>query len=192
MDKIRAYKLENITFWVGAGISSDNPSGLPLGNGLSEFTIQNVFLQPSILMEIWAKISKIIENPEIYALYPRLESILASCSFIEKSIDDHSSFLSGFKAFNDREFNRIHLLLACLMKFGANIMTANFDLCIEKAYTSYFHETLYKHQDRDGSIFYETSKGNKIIHFHGTTSKLYDMKMTLDNLMLGISKKIWN
>ena len=172
--------------WLGAGISFNNPTRLPLGDELTAFTVKQIFFNADILFDIWTKITKIINIKTIQTKYPRLESILASCAFIEKNIDDKSTFLSGFKAFNEMLFNTTHFLVASMVKYGANVMTANFDLCVENAYEYYFQEKLVKKQLTDGSIFYETLNGSKIVHFHGTTDRLFDMKMTLDNLMSGL------
>ncbi len=183
--------------WVGAGISAGAPSKLPLGNSLTDFSIGHIFghkvLEKS--EKIWEKAQKYIQdNTELknISAKPRLETILNIVNDVEVNAENlEYSFMQGFKGFKSAPFNQNHLGIASLLSQGATIITCNFDLCIETAYSflkSGKDELVRKKQDR---IMLSESKNDpgvgKIWHYHGSVDEIADLGATINTIKQGFS-----
>ena len=173
----------DLVIWVGAGVSMDMPTKLPSGNELISFVWEQVVMYPDKILDIWNAVNEVVKEDIHTANYPRLELVLSSVAYAERYLVE-GKFFSGFESFAEVQFNYNHLLLAILLYNGATIFTANFDLCIEKAYEFLFHENLVgQKKKRKKEIIYRTSRGAEIIHFHGTSVSGWSMGATLENIM---------
>lgn len=124
--KEKCYKL---IIWVGAGIDHDAPTSLPLGNTLTEFMIVNSM--PDHLLKRYYCHCESKKKKMLAKTYGqlRLETVIEAYRIFENSILDNRSphpFLNGFRSFENRPPNDIHIALARLLKDGANIVTANY------------------------------------------------------------------
>ena len=173
------FPIKNITIWVGAGVSINEPSRLPSGNELTEFAFTNMIIGKDRFLEIWGKINTYEAkycNMSV-TKFPRLELLLSSIAYIEKFFMGKGSlrgnFLSGLNAFDEVPFNENHMLLAVLAHAGARIMTANFDLGIERAYRVLYAEEC-----------------SNIVHFHGTNQSGDKIGATIENVTHFVNKTI--
>lgn len=131
------------------------------------------------IFEIWKQINSYEEKycGINVTKFPRLELLLSSIAYVEKycmgmdSLKD--KFLDGLKAFDEVPFNDNHILLAALLHAGAHIMTANFDLGIERAYRELYEEDC-----------------NNVIHFHGTNLSGDKIGATIENITRFVNKTI--
>lgn len=147
-------------FIVGAGISSDAPSSLPLGDMLTK-----AYLDASIgvvnrekFIRFWTEHfpclercvqGNIWEAPSYkpkWDVYPRLEFVIGQIDKLDKGLRNmcfkspllkkkycRGSMISALRMFSKVEPNLCHYWLAEYMKAGATIITPNFDVGIEKA-----------------------------------------------------------
>ncbi|WP_287492277.1 hypothetical protein [Sellimonas sp.] len=173
--------IKNLTIWVGAGISMESPSCLPSGNRLTEFAFDQVILGKNRFLKIWDEINSYERQYCNISItrFPRLELLLSSIAYIEKFFMGKESlkgkFLSGLKAFDQVPFNQNHMLVAVLAHAGARVMTANFDMSIERAYESLYAE-----------------KCDQIIHFHGTYLSGDKIGATIENITHMVNKTVEN
>lgn len=193
--KEKCYKL---IIWVGAGIDHDEPTGLPLGNTLTEFMIINSM--PDHLLKRYCHCHCQSKKKKLLAkMYGqlRLETVVEAYRIFENSILDNRNphpFLSGFQSFENRLPNDIHIALARLLKDGANIVTANYDNCINSAYYNLTGDQLKCIRD-DSSTFHKgyytycssLARAGKIYHFHGVAHDIESLGASLTQLCNGLS-----
>ena len=179
MKKKDELDISKLTVWVGAGISIKDPARLPSGNELTEFALTNMIIGKDKFLEIWRQINS-YENKYCnlnVTKFPRLELLLSSIAYIEKYFMGKGrfkgKFLGGLKAFDEVPYNDNHMLLAALVHAGACVMTANFDLGIERAYKSLYGEEC-----------------NKVVHFHGTNSSGDKIGATIENITHFVNRTI--
>lgn len=178
-EKIKNLDIKNLTIWVGAGISIKEPSRLPSGNELTEFAFETMIIGKEKLFEIWAQINSFEKEFCNFNVtkFPRLELLLSSIAYIEKffmgkkSLEGH--FLNGLQSFDEVPFNDNHILLAAMAHAGARIMTANFDLGIERAYKKMYAEEC-----------------KSVIHFHGTNMSGDKIGATIENITHFVNKSV--
>lgn len=183
--------LKKLSIWAGAGISMDSPTGLPSGPQLMDFVCDQVLMYKFEIMNLWREVNEIIGDDPRCVKYPRMELLLSSVAFVERYLVD-GKFMRGFEVFNEMKFNYNHILLASLLHGGATIFTANFDMCIEKAYEYLYHENLIgKGKKEKKEIIYKTKEGAEIIHFHGTSISGRAMGNTLENITKITEKAIF-
>lgn len=185
-------EIANLTIWAGAGISMSSPTYLPDGKTLSKFVLEQVVLGRERLLDIWHEIN-IFERKYLDIMeFPRVEVVISSIAYIERYFQN-GIFLRGFESFNKVPYNRNHVLLAALVHAGATVMTANFDLEIERAYKDLYMQELKNHKETGNriNIYICPESDGKIIHFHGTCSNGYEMGVTIENIM-HISPKLYN
>lgn len=177
-------KIENLSVWVGAGVSMDAPTELPSGKNLTEFIWNQILIYQTEIMNIWTEVNSIVSKDIKTTQYPRLELLLSSVAYAERYLTE-GKFMNGFESFTEVEFNYNHILLAILLRHGVRIFTANFDLCIEKAYEYLFHENLtsQRKKRKKKELIYRTKQGAEVIHFHGTSASGSAMGATLENIM---------
>lgn len=171
--------IKDLTIWVGAGISMESPSCLPSGNRLTEFAFDQVILGKDRFLKIWNAINSYEKRYCNISTtrFPRLELLLSSIAYIEKFFMGKEVlkgyFLSGLKAFDQVPFNQNHMLVAVCAHAGARVMTANFDMSIERAYESLYAE-----------------KCDQIIHFHGTYLSGDKIGATIENITHIVNKSV--
>lgn len=184
--------LSKLSIWTGAGISMDMPTKLPSGLELMNFVCDHILTHKSEILKKWKDINNVIADDLNTTAYPRMEVLLSSIAFVERYFIQEANFMSGFESFNEMRFNYNHLLLASLLHAGATIFTANFDLCIEKAYEYLYGEKLIsKTKKGKKEIIYKTINGAEIIHFHGTSISGKAMGNTLENITEIVEKSVF-
>lgn len=116
IDQLSAhYRSGELAFLVGAGISADPPSTLPLAKDLCRRLLKLVAPNdPHVVSELWQRLETV-----------RLERIL---SVVERSVR-----LSCLSILHSTRPNSNHVLLARAIENGAIVFTTNFDTLIEQA-----------------------------------------------------------
>lgn len=192
---IESYPTCNWIIWIGAGISYSEPTKLPLGWDLTRFALQETCgdkVQAKIF-SLWEQANKIAatsvsETP--FGTIPRLESILENIEDVRlKSKNCRFDFMRGFKSFGQAPYNENHLHIANLLLSGATIITTNFDMCINKAYSALvpYDELLLK---KDKGIYCYYSKYNltkaRIWNIHGTIEDIPQLGATIRVIKQGL------
>ncbi|WP_422734387.1 hypothetical protein ACN26Y_04755 [Micromonospora sp. WMMD558] len=145
-----------VLFWTGAGISRGAPSCLPTGWQLTERTFSALF-RPFTLDTVLAyhellgwRRGSICPAEPAGTRVPRLETVLGAGA--QQSPDLVGEILADVR---DARPNPAHRFLAAHLHAGGRQLTANFDLCVERA----FHE-------RQG----RSPRPGQIHHFHNAFS----------------------
>jgi hypothetical protein len=196
LQTVKDVPVTNWIIWVGAGISFDAPSGLPLGGRLTEFALRQTCddFVPGKIFTIWEQANRIVsetDNPMPLGPVPRLETVLGDISDVQLQAKGcRFDFMSGFGSLLDAPYNENHMHLALLLSRGATIITTNFDTCIEKAYRE-----LRKGEDeltlkREGGVFYYTSEEDasvgRLWHIHGVADNPSSLGTTVRTIKEGI------
>ncbi|WP_344412151.1 hypothetical protein [Amycolatopsis minnesotensis] len=148
---------EDVTVLSGAGISVEGPSSLPTGWELTE-RIFTAYFPPGTLNRVLSAHLDIGWNvtppcpddpPGTDARPPRLETVLGVVARAHggRAVDDSVADVARAAS------NRLHRFLAHHVARGGINLTANFDLCIEKAIAAHGH----------------APGMDRILHFHGST-----------------------
>lgn len=129
LEQIRnSLSLKRLSLWVGAGISRDAPSALPLANELKPFLLAAI-CESGTLRNFHEE--RLLSGKDIEVAlkeYP-LEA------FIENLSESHNLLNMVSEIFRGGSPNKHHRLLARLARDGfvRQILTTNFDLLIERA-----------------------------------------------------------
>ncbi len=149
-------------FISGAGISQDHPSNLPVGNKLTKWYIDTMLgYYANNFLEFWnlhfPPIAKSVHEDGSVSIpkdpirpknleTPRLEFIIGEMDKMDRCLNAagfhksenkdryrRKSSLKLLEYFQDAEPNDVHHRLAQFLKAGSEMITANFDVCLEKA-----------------------------------------------------------
>ena len=188
---ILSNNLNDYLFLVGSGISSSVPTELPLGNELTRFILEASCGKDTaeLVLDTWSKSESIIRsfNSNLIFPCPRLETI-CGCIYELDTILNRKTILKGFQSYSDVEPNENHIILASLMKSGANIITTNFDLGIENAFMQN-HDTILPFEI-NGICGYKTNVGGSVFHLHGCSNNAIDkLGTTISNVKSGFSEE---
>lgn len=204
IDMISRYPVSRWLIWAGAGISRAEPSLLPLGKTLTEFTLVTTcgIQVARRICSVWSSANRIIGQASRFVLgpltpmpldeYPRLEAVLGEISEVES----HTrlvgfSFLQGFSGFAQTPFNRNHWRIACLLGAGATVITTNFDLCIEDAYRALHPGDMFVRK-RIGNTYRYRSRHNPaagdLWHIHGIAEDVQRLGTTLRIIKEGLPR----
>lgn len=195
-EKYENGRFSDFTIWVGAGVSASGPTCLPVGNQLNEFLLSNYYLNSNKIAHHWQKINNIIEELSQWNLthslsYPRLELIIECAMYTERYLFPDNKFIRGFESFDLVSPNTAHECLAMLYYYGAKIMTANFDVAIEKAYQNKYNDKIEYLKGRHScAVIAKGQNRNEIIHFHGTSLSGFYMGGTLTNMINSLDSNI--
>lgn len=195
-EKYKNEKFSDFTIWVGAGVSASEPTCLPMGNQLNEFLLSNYYLNSNKISRHWKKINNIIEDISQWNLthslpYPRLELIIECAMYTERYLFPDNKFTCGFKSFDLVSPNIAHECLSMMYHYGAKIMTANFDIAIEKAYQNKYGDKIeYVKGKHSCAVIAKGQNKNEIIHFHGTSLSGFYMGATLTNMINSMDSDI--
>lgn len=190
-----------IVFWVGAGIDMQEPTCLPDASKLLNFFLDNTVGETfsEEIRTLWDENEKIInygKSTSSFSSIPRLETIIGRCIRLEKNLhSDFSniSFTKGLSSFERAPFNSSHYSIAKLVGLGANVVTTNFTLCIQKVFEHIYRENILLEPEESGNdnfvpIFSSTQKGSgKIFHIHGVANRINDLGVTLEKIAQGLS-----
>lgn len=197
---LKQLNLNKTIFWIGAGISVDEPTGLPKGDDLTKFYIEQFIGEYAFLYIVnkWEKANAIIKSInseiDISGIYnsklknysvnlPRLEFIIDCVDSIDIELK-HIRAINGFRGFVEAKPNINHYILSDIFtKYASMIITANFDCCIEKCITSEIREAV----DLDVPA---VKVGNKFIyHYHGLGNNPDDMGATIKKIKRKLPEK---
>jgi hypothetical protein len=196
---IDKYPIEKLILWVGAGIDADEPTNLPLGNGLADAILLKScgeVISENIISE-WSNtannIKNITANDINISNYPRLETILEGIRIFEKNLMTEHSVLKGLESFKDAPPNSNHYILAELLHHGANIVTTNYESCIAKAYNEIYKNDSYYLQlnSYENLYVYESncSTSGKIYYIHGIAQHIDTIGATLSTVKNPLTKE---
>ncbi|WP_428260224.1 SIR2 family protein [Gallibacter sp. Marseille-QA0791] len=196
---IKSCDKSKLVFWVGAGIDSENPTGLPLGYGLSKFMLNAACkkYERKISYE-WRKLYEALkintkDSLEI-AEYPRLETLIETIKvFEEHYLDKGHSVINGLKGFTSNNFkpNHNHYVLAYYLHLGATIITTNYGDFICKAYEELYGQNTIIH-NKEQLHYYETTQPTKgkIYHIHGISEDIDTIGANLSNVKNKLPKSL--
>ena len=190
IDRIKQTDPEKIVFWVGAGIDSNDPTGLPRAEPLVK-----EIMDLTCGEEIASKIFKICR--ELNGRFPRLESIIEEIKRFESNLQSEradQTFLKGFESFLQAPPNVCHEVLAQYIRLGANVVTTNYGRTIPEALRqidpkSDFCESPYFDQSL-GIYVYRSLKRNygAVYHIHGVANDLKTMGVSLSEVKTSLPK----
>ena len=175
-------------FWCGAGISTLEPSNLPLGKSLVDFVLEEL-LDKKFVEELYIKLKRVdavlmSRNLELGNCL-RLESVISEISQIEHSLkpEYHKQllFTEALKSFKEAPYNLNHDIISRFVMRGSMVVTTNYDICIEKAVEANSgHEICLKSKNIDGIYEYNFGKENygSIYHIHGTAEDPQNIGIT--------------
>jgi hypothetical protein len=188
------YSKNKWLFWVGAGISAEY---LPLGIPLTKFSLIETCGQKATekILEIWNNVRILIDSIGLYNFnpMPRLEAMLDEIIDIQnRLINDQFNFIDGLISFNSSPISTNHKVLANLLKNGSNIVTTNFDTCIQRAfYESSYGNGLHIEYEKNVPC-YKCNDGGILWHIHGVVDDIFSIKTTINTLKKGLSKEFIN
>jgi tetratricopeptide (TPR) repeat protein len=162
----------DLNLFVGAGISKDPPSNLPLAQ---EFR-----------MYVYNKLCTCEKPLKVFGKYVNKLSSIPFESFIKIVVDESNFFNSFLRIFKSGQPNKAHRLIAKLVKKGyiLRILTTNFDMMLEQALAMegvsltdvdiYYTEAHFDGQDLS------SIKRPIICKIHGSVNAPDSVRVTLD------------
>gem|GEM_PF-1449725 len=188
--KMAEISINKIVFWIGAGVDSGSPTCLPLGNGLTDYILEQACGKYSkILIDMWesnAEFVNRISNGDIrIANRPRLETVIEIVREFEKHQKEKYSVINGLRAFSAfyLKINPEHYTLAYLLHQGANIVTTNYGDFICKAYEDIYGRNTIKHESEELHIYKTNNKfSGCIYHIHGISDDIETIGANLSNI----------
>ena len=201
-------------FVSGAGISFDPPSSLPTGDKLTNLYIDNMLGKYAaefkrFWFENFPRIAESVhrdgtwnspedpDNPWSRAT-PRLEFIIGEMDKMDRCLNPsffvnpdnkkrfgRKSSLMILKEFQIAEPNSTHLKLAQFLKSGSEMITANFDVCLEKA-AGMDIDAVTEDQHNMKAVH---DSGMTIYHYHGVSTDP-DLRNKLGATLKEISRKL--
>lgn len=164
-------KTNDILFIVGSGISCDKPSGLPAGGELTRFVLSQACgdKEAEAIIKTWQDASEEIKkyDSSLFFPLPRLETILGCVNQID-GIMNRTSILNGLLSYGQIPYNYNHYILSEFLRSGSDILTTNFDLGIENAYSSKSKD--FANDIICGISIFKTGHGGKVYHLHGSAN----------------------
>jgi len=167
LDKLTRVSPRDVTVLSGAGLSVDGPSSLPTGPELTDRIVDAFFL-PGTLGKIRARHAAVdwfdkdlcpLKDVDIAPRPPRLETVLGVAArihgarIVERSTADMAA----------AEPNRLHHFFAQHLGQGGGHLTANFDVCVERA----------------AAVRGLTWSKDDFLHFHGSIGGSEELGATL-------------
>lgn len=169
--------MEKTVFWIGPEINEIAPTNLPTMRELVMYTIELICGQKKAehienrVNEFNLFMQEIIYNAGV-VLNPK--TLIAVWNHIE-GVELNQSIKNYTKA----SFNYYHCLSALNLIMGADIVTLNVDLCIEKAFSAMTNgEYEMELVDRENGVYVygSTRPGSgKIFHIHGCCENIADL-----------------
>lgn len=187
-----------LILWVGAGVSYPTPTSLPLGIPLAEFALR-VCCGESVatrVRDLWGKANSLAGTPGSplpLGAMPRLESILGDIDDVRsESPRRRFDFLQGFGAFTAAPINTNHVYVAELLRRGADVVTTNFDTCVEEAYRLVTGGAGELELTRESGTTCYRSRNNsaagRIWHVHGTAHDVRSLGATIRAVKEGLPR----
>lgn len=190
-------RMDRLIIWAGAGVSIPTPTRLPSGWSLTTFCIDAACGAGvrERTFEIWSGLKRQIDaaGPGLpFFEIPRLETVLGGFGEAEEGADPSLRFLRGFASFAAAPPNRNHLLLASMVRRGATVVTTNFDLAIQRAFTE-LDAGLECRMTHDGGLFrvyqpHPAAGCGQVIHVHGAADDPQSLGATLAAVKEGLAE----
>ena len=175
---------DELVFLVGAGVSMDAPTRLPSGKDLTGHLLtQAVGKQAKdVLFQKWAVINEYVHSRDATLSFPipRLE-VVADCFHDADQRCSRTPMLNGFASFRLAHYNTNHVQLAKLFHAGANLLTTNFDLCIERAFEQMYPSSLHR-ETLEGTPAFRMDAQHSVLHLHGAADNLENLGTTIRNI----------
>ncbi len=191
------YPMDRLIVWAGAGVSIAGPTGLPSGWSLTTFSIDAAcgFDVRKRILEKWEGLGREIHEATpglAFSEIPRLETVLGGLGDAEKDAPASLRFLRGFASFAEAPPNRNHLLLASMVRHGATVVTTNFDLGIQQAFTELDAGLQCRLTQANGLCrVYEPHSAagcGQVIHVHGAADDPQALGATLSEVKQGLAE----
>lgn len=191
------HPMDRLILWAGAGLSIPAPTGLPSGWTLTTFCI-DAACGPDVrarVLDIWQRLNDEIQPAALglpeFSL-PRLETVLGAFGDAEDGAHPSLHLLRGFASFAHAPPNHNHLLLARLVLKGATVVTTNFDLAIQRAFTE-LDPRLECRLVEGAGLFrrYRPSPATgcgEVIHVHGAADEPHALGATLAEVKRGLAE----
>jgi tetratricopeptide (TPR) repeat protein len=163
-----------LSLWVGAGISHNDPSGLPLADELKFHILERICPDSGLRLRL-SEEGNLRSKSSAYPLEATIHLISRHRDLLETIAE---LFRSGSP-------NRTHLLIAKLMQKGLlkEVFTTNLDLLIERAFEKSWQKgvdfDVCAREDQFGAILSDSSHP-RIYKIHGSADDLQSMRVTLD------------
>lgn len=199
-EKISKYGTEELVFWVGAGIDNNTPSCLPLGNELTKTLLEQACGKKYTerILQNWRKsqetFRKIMDENVYLSGIPRLETVLEGFRIFEKDeLQNQYSVIHGLESFQETPPNYCHYMLAALLHLGANIVTTNYDICIQKAYKNLYFEDGYElyEEQREGIYTFRSdfAGSGQLYYIHGIATDIAKIGATLSTVKVPLKQQ---
>lgn len=166
---------DKIVFLCGAGISMDYPTSIPTVNTFINSVLSECEVNKDIVHELNNRLNKVN-----YRFESLVDEIRKKC---DKNLD-----LANI--FDSKTYNSIHYFLAKMIQRGSQVITTNFDNCIENAYCSFNCIEAMSRYVYDGFDLNEITKLNEssLIKVHGSHALIDDDKEELVITISALSK----
>lgn len=196
------FRMDRLIIWAGAGVSIPAPTRLPSGWSLTTFCIDAACgtRVRERTLEIWSGLKRQIgaAGPGLpFFDIPRLETVLGGFGEVEEGAGPSLRFLRGFASFAGAPPNRNHLLLASMVRRGATVVTTNFDLAIQRAFTE-LDAGMECRTTRGGGLFrvyqpHPAAGCGEVIHVHGAADDPQALGATLSTVKEGLAEpfRLW-
>ncbi|MBF0518256.1 MAG: SIR2 family protein [Nitrospirae bacterium] len=149
------------------------------------------------IFDIWGKANNLVKYPNVTSplgVAPRLESVLGEIDNLQaKTNNCDFNFMEGFNSFLNAPYNEKHLHIAHLITLGADVISTNFDYCVQKAYSSIEGDNDYLVRYDVDNISYFKSKGKinsgTLWHIHGVAENIRNLGATIRVIKDGLNIK---
>ncbi len=187
---LNGIKLENIVFWIGAGIDCDGCTGLPLGGELTQFILREACGEEGAknIMKTWKSrkenMGKFLRGGSIIEDLPRLETIIEAVRHYESEQLKHISLIEGLRSFSVRfhHYNLSHHILAKCLYSGANIVTTNYGDFICQAYKDMYGQESIRLENNELYTYSNNKNDAKIYHIHGISEDIFTIGASLSKV----------
>ena len=189
-----------VVFWVGCGIDHIKPTNLPLASELLQTLLLKTCGQHSTkLLQIWKTVKNEIDKLSIseneFASIPRMESIIEQFLLCEQNMKESHTILPVIMCFKDAPPNENHFSLASAILCGANVVTTNYSLCIQKAISLLQDGIEFKiQQPENDSLTYVYQSNHPgagaIYHIHGVATEGSQIGASLSKVKASLSPMI--
>lgn len=203
-------------FWVGAGASGMKPCSLPLGNSLTKEVMEAALGKKNAdtLSRLWGtripRIRDSIQNGDWIVPghakkpsgrdWPRLEFVIGELHKLDiefqniafqnsdnQKIYGRTSVVKSLRHFSSAEPNLYHYALADFARGGAEVVTTNFDVCIEKALIG--TGAVPSPEESYGAKAVKYGGGRFVYHVHGIAADK-DIESNLGATLTNVSKSL--
>lgn len=170
---IRSINKGKMVLWIGDRVSRESPSNIPDRQDLFRYIIEES-CGKQVLANLYAWAEHY--NKTLCKVYKPLGILIQPELMMEELSRIHGINLTcGIGTFVEAEYNKNHYYIAQLLEAGIDIVTTNYDLCIEKAYEAFMNkeDSMKPVQMDNGVWIYEcrSKKHGRVYHIHGSAEE---------------------